>query len=158
MNRRAALFVLASFFAVSCEEEGSAPPGPPPDKVAEAEAMVAKLDEALESFKADYGQYPWHGDPMYPISADVIRELMPEDPRIVRGLPPSINVNGTTYLHDIPSYYISDGTLVDPWGCEYYFVRSISPEMICILSFGPNAMDETSDGDADYGDDISNLP
>ena len=99
MNRRAVLLVLASLFAVSCEEEGSVPPGPPPDKVAEAEAMIAKLEEAIENFKADYGQYPWTGDPTCPISADVIRELMPDDARIWSGLDPSINVNGTTYPH-----------------------------------------------------------
>ena len=61
-------------------------------------------------------------------------------------------------INEIPSYYISDGTLVDPWGRSYVFLQSWSPEMICIFSMGPDAIDDTSDGDEVYGDDVNNLP
>ena len=158
MKMRAVSLGLVLLFALSCEDESSPPqpePQPPPDKVGEARAMIAKLEVALESFKADYGQDPWPEESL-PIlhSRDVIRELMPKDPRIWNGADPTINVGQTTYLHDVPSYYISDGTLVDPWGNEYLFAYSPSPEAVLIYSFGPDCRDGGADP---WSDDISNL-
>lgn len=123
----------------------------------EAKNMINAIEMAIEHFKLDYNQHPW--DPLAgPGSmADVIRELMPDDPRITAGLVPEHNKKGRSYLRSIKKKYIKDGTLVDPWRQEYMIEFSVTEQKMTIWSAGSNELDETSDDDEVYGDDITNL-
>lgn len=127
---------------------------------AEAANMVNALEMAIESFKLDYNQYPWDPPPLTPAvlaSADVIRELMPDDPRITTGTVPTHNKKGRSYLRSIKERYIRDGTLTDPWGQEYKFDWDNDNQVLLIYSCGPNGEDDTIDDDDDYVDDLTNL-
>ena len=117
--------------------------------------MIAQLVVAMENFKIDYNQYPWPNDAPPPVTsmADILREFMPTDPRLTKGKSPVINVARETYL-EIPEKHVKNGTLADPWGNEYLIVYVKGP---IIWSQGPNGIDETSDGDEKYGDDIANV-
>ena len=55
------------------------------------------------------------------------------------------------YLHDLQG-------LMDPWGQTFrYRLRSaIGEPRYHLWSFGPNGIDESSDGDDDFGDDVCN--
>ncbi len=126
----------------------------------ETRNMVNALELAIESFRLDYNQYPWRPPPLTPevlVSADVIRELMPDDPRITVGQVPTQNRKGRSYLKSVKERYIKDGTLVDPWGQEYKFDWDGENRVLLIYSIGSNGEDETIDGDDDYGDDHTSL-
>ena len=126
----------------------------------EARNMVNALELAVESFRLDYNQYPWNPPPLTPevlVSADIIRELMPDDPRITVGQVPTHNRKGRSYLKSVKERYIRDGTLVDPWLQEYKFDWDGENRMLLIYSIGENQEDDTIDGDDDYGDDLTNL-
>ncbi len=126
-------------------------------EVAEAKSMVNAIELAIEHFKLDYNQHPWDPQAGPGAMADVIRELMPDDPRITAGLVPEYNKQGRSYLRSIKEKYIKDGTLTDPWGREYMIEFNVTQQKMTIWSVGSTGEDETSDGDEDYGDDITNL-
>ena len=86
-----------------------------------------------------------------------MRELMPDDPRITEGLVPEYNRKGRSYLRSIKDKYIEEGTVVDPWKQEYIIEFDVAQQKTSIWSIGPDGVDDTSDGDDDYGDDITNL-
>lgn len=126
----------------------------------EAQNMINSLEMAIENFRLDYNQYPWRPPPFTPdelTSADVIRELIPDDPRITAGQVPTQNKYGRPYLTSVKERYIKDGTMVDPWGQEYIFDWDNENQKLTIYSIGPNMTDEYIDGDDDYGDDITSL-
>ena len=129
---------------------------------AEAANMIKALELAIESFKLDYNQYPWPQPPFTPdvfTASDLIRELMPDDPRITDGQVPTFNRKGRSYLRAVKDRYIRDGTIADPWGYEYKFEWDDTEEKLLIYSFGPNQRDDDAQGPAqgpDY-DDISNM-
>ena len=85
-------------------------------KKVEAQNMVKALELAMERFKLDHNQYPWAPPPNIPPnwdSADIIRELMADDPRITAGSVPTHNRTRRSYLTGVKNGYIKDGTLVD---------------------------------------------
>ena len=106
----------------------------------------------------DYNQYPWPDDAPPPATsmADIVMELAPTNSRVAKGKKPTINTAWETYL-EVLDKYIKNGTLVDPWGNEYMIVHDTKKKRVIIWSKGPNGIDETSDGDEKYGDDIANV-
>lgn len=116
----------------------------------EAQNMIRALELAVERFKLDHSQYPWAPPPQTPekpVSADVIRELMADDPRITAGSVPTYNRTGRSYLTGVKDEYIKDGTLVDPWGEEYRFQWESASEKVLIYSFGGDGDDGGGEGD-----------
>ncbi len=128
---------------------------------AETQSMINALEIAIENFKLDYNQYPWAPPPYTPdtlVSADIIRELIPDDPRITAGQVPTYNKKGRSYIKSLKDRYVKDGTLVDPWGQEYQFEYDGETKKLTIFSIGGNGEDETSPAtEPPYGDDINNL-
>lgn len=135
-------------------------------RIAETRRMVLDLETAIKRFQMDYHQYPW--SPSAPagslVAADIIRELAPTRTRLASGRNPSdpkfINKRLKDYLI-IPDKFLADAgsgaTLVDPWGSEYLFAFDVQAQEPKVCSKGPNGIDETSDGDDDFGDDLTNL-
>ena len=125
--------------------------------------MVSALSRALETFKLDYSMYPWGPAATaleHPISADVIKELVPNDPRLTfETMDVTYNVRKKDYLPDIPDKHIDVAAykLVDMWGKQYGFWWKDVAERAVVYSRGEDGFDDTSDGDEDFGDDINNL-
>lgn len=138
--------------------------------------IIRQLVVSMQNFRMDYNQYPWPDDapPMGTSIADILRELAPTDPRVTKGKKPTINTAMRTYF-EYSDRYFRNGTLVDYWGNEYMIVYEFSVKgrtmwgrgpngdrieyevkVPIIWSKGPNGIDETSDSDEDYGDDIAN--
>ena len=119
-------------------------------KKAEARSTIAALELAIEQFKLDNNQYPWPPPPGTPdplVPADVIRELVPDDPRITAGQVPTRNRARKSYITTLKDERISGGTLVDPWGQEYRFRWDAAAERLIIHSCGEDAFDEDGGGD-----------
>ena len=87
--------------------------------------------------------------------ADIVKELAPTHPGVTKGQKPAINTARETYL-EVTYKYLKNGTLVDRWGNEYVIVYKDKVKGLIIWSKGPNGIDETLDGDQNYGDDIAN--
>ncbi len=127
----------------------------------EVHNMVSAINRALESFKLDYNQYPWTPPPLspkLPVSADVIKELAPNDARLEGG---DIvwNKRKKDYLPEVPDKYIdfTGHKLIDMWGNEYVFWWNAAAEKAVIFSKGENQTDDTSDDNGGTKDDITNL-
>ena len=106
----------------------------------------------------DYNRYPWpdSAPPLGTTMADVLKELAPTNPGVTKGKKPTINTAMETYF-EVPDKYLRNGTLVDYWGNEYMIAYDEKIKGPIIWSKGPNGIDETSDGDEKYGDDIANV-
>ncbi len=119
-------------------------------KKAEARSTMGCVELAIEQFKLDNNQYPWPPPPATPdplVSADVIRELITDDPRITAGVVPQFNRAGRSYLSSLKDEHIKGGTLVDPWGHPYSFRWNAVAEKLLIYSWGENGLDEDGGGD-----------
>ena len=126
-------------------------------KVVEAKYRIHQLVISIENFKMNYDQYPWPNDapPMGITMADVLRELAPTHPGVTKGKKSTINTAMETYF-EVPNNYLKNGTLVDPWGGEYMIIWDDRRKGPIIWTKSRNGIDETSDGDEDWGDDIFN--
>ena len=126
-------------------------------KMQAAHFRIYELLISIKNFKMDYNQYPWPDDapPMGTTMADVLRELAPTHPGVTKGKKPTINTAMETYF-EVPNNYLKNGTLVDPWGGEYMIIWDDRRKGPIIWTKSRNGIDETSDGDEDWGDDIFN--
>lgn len=130
----------------------------PKTRVMIAKNMIHQMDVSIAKFKMDYDQFPWPNDapPIGTTMADILRELAPTNELLTKGKKPTINTAMETYF-EIARKHLKNGTLVDPWGNEYMIGYDEMLNGPSIWSKGPNGIDEMSDGDEDYGDDIFNV-
>lgn len=121
--------------------------------VVEARNLIVALELAIRNFRVDNGRYPWPTGASGKLeSADMVRELIPGDPRITAGRVPAYNKKAKRYLPSCPDKYIEGGTLVDPLGNEFRFKWDGAAKKLLIYSIGPNETDEGGGGD-----DVSSL-
>ncbi len=117
----------------------------PRGKVAEARNMISAVELATERFRLENNQYPWPPPPATPdplVSEDIMRELIPDDPRVTAGVVPQFNRAGRSYLPSLRDEYIKGGTVVDPWGRPYQFRWEAAAERLVIYSFGEDGRDD----------------
>ena len=121
------------------------------------------IEIAIREFKVVHQCYPWDPASPPPIAptAEIIRELAPNDSRLTLGSPPVYNTTGRVLLPAIAGGDIrerssgtGDFTIRDPWNNEYGIIYEAATDTVTVFSRGPNGVDETSDGDTDYGDDL----
>lgn len=131
------------------------------EKPVQNTAMLIQI--SIREFKVVHQRYPWDPATPPPIAptAEIIRELAPNDSRLTLGSPPVYNTSGRVVLPAIAGSDIresspgaGDFTIRDPWGNEYGIVYDAATDAVTVFSRGPNGIDETSDGDTDYGDDL----
>ena len=111
----------------------------------QARNMITALVLAVERFRLENNQYPWPPPPGTPdplVPEDVIRELIPDDPRITLGQVPTHNKARRSYLPSLKDEYVKGGTLVDPWGNAYRFKWDAAAEKVIIYSFGKDGADD----------------
>lgn len=132
--------------------------------VSENQRSIKDLELGIRNFKSQYGSYPWpKGTDVSDLnSADICRELKPTEVGLTKGRAPTVNRQSMDFYffprrHLKPSPEGGGNTLVDVWGNEFRFKFDPVNSRLLIWSLGKNGIDETSDGDDDYGDDDNNL-
>ena len=127
----------------------------PPGRPIKTANMVRDMHIAILNFKANNGVYPWGAGPVR--MSDVIRELAPGNPRITLGRPPVHNMQLIDYLYvpdDLLQTFRGGTTLCDSWGRIFGIRYDVKTDTVIVCSRGADGVDETFDGDDDYGDDI----
>lgn len=124
--------------------------------------MAMMIEDSIGEFRIVHNIYPW--DPATPPplapTAEIIRELTPNDSRLTLGAAPTYNTSGRSLLPlmggDIRESAAGAGnaTVRDPWGNEYVIVYDSAADSVTVFSKGPDGIDDTSDGDTDFGDDL----
>lgn len=98
--------------------------------VSRAEAEVASLSAAIESFKMDYGAYPGSVEVLYP-------ELT--------GAPgASVNTNGKVFF-ETTARMVTNNRIIDPWGAPYNYTTNASRNVgfFDLWAVPPKARDES---------------
>lgn len=76
-----------------------------------AEAEVAALSAAIESFKMDYGSYPASAEVLYA--------------EITGGPGASVNTNGKVFF-EVPPRMFTNNLIIDPWGAPFNYTTNAS--------------------------------
>jgi len=98
--------------------------------ISRAEAEVASLSAAIESFKMDYGAYPGS-----------VEVLFPE----LTGAPAaSVNTNGKVFF-ETTARMVTNNRIIDPWGAPYNYTTNASRNVgfFDLWSVPPKARDES---------------
>jgi len=109
--------------------------------------LVEQLGPVCESFRMDYGQYPW-AKPSAVTGATVIR---PEEVYAELRAAPGATINAAhDYLTGVPASFIrkagSKPRLADVWGADIIFRVNPNGGAPVIWSCGPDRKDDTNDG------------
>ena len=133
-----------------------------------AAAMIASLEVAISMYHTDFAAYPPDGGPGdYQDNAQLVDLLsnIAHDP--VTGTDPIPGWRGPYIEFKREDYLGGDptnGIIVDPWEQPYHYAVMVPAPAVTwgnvssynLWSAGFNQNDESSDGDADFGDDIHN--
>lgn len=129
-------------------------------RIARTRATLNSLQLAFHQYFTSLSQYPWPigspptGEPI----RNVLRELAPSRYDLA-GTVPSFNTTADffTIPRKLEGNSAAGTLLLDPWGIEYNIKFDAANQQTIIWSNGPDGVDETSDGDTNYGDDLHRI-
>lgn len=114
-----------------------------------AESMIASLEIAIGMYHTNTGVYPDDTSLATMISA------LKQDPGVNGWQGPYMDFKIEDYQNNNPATNIIE----DPWGNAYYYDEGPTwgnTNSYNLWSCGPDGVDDSSDGDTNYGDDIHN--